>query len=306
MEFPKSITIRIKIIEKKDLGISQQCMKIIQDKYDPNLSDFWFTVSIWLKYVDKAIQLKKHLYDTFSMDIEFNMNEFEKYPHCDLAKKSLYIFIQNMIKQDENMIKEKIHQLAYIDEYGEMNYSSILVFKQKYINSRLKNKIVTYLTVLESYCDKNWVYSIDFKSFCSDELNLVIGSLQTQAPDITVSDLTPYEYEAYCSSILNENGWFAYVTPGSGDQGVDIIAKKNDFKLAIQCKQYKSKVPNKAVQEVQAGVGYYSCNAGLVVSTAEYTKSAMQLAESLGVSLALTVSLVEKADLLYFNHMKKL
>ena len=43
------------------------------------------------------------------------------------------------------------------------------------------------------------------------------------------------------------------VTQGSGDQGVDILAQKDDVKYAIQCKRHKNPLGNTPVQEVNAG-----------------------------------------------------
>ena len=233
------------------------------------------------------------------------MEQFEKYPHCELARTSLKVFIHNALEKDRRVIGQKVSQLVYQDEYGDINHSDIPTFKQKYFDSRLKFKVESFLEGLTTYCDKDWVYTIDSISICDDELNTIISSVQLEdnRESISVEGLDPYEYEAFCSNILNDSGWSAYVTQGSGDQGVDVIAEKNNFKLAIQCKLYNSKVPNKAVQEVQAGKGFYGCDAGIVVSTAEYTKSSMQLAQSLGVFLASTETLVENAELLYDKHL---
>jgi restriction system protein len=98
-------------------------------------------------------------------------------------------------------------------------------------------------------------------------------------------DITPEDYEHFCADILNQNGWVAVVTQGSGDQGIDVVAEKDDFRLAIQCKKYSKPVGNKAVQEAYAGGAFYEANACAVVAPIEYTPSAIELADSLGVHL---------------------
>ncbi len=70
-----------------------------------------------------------------------------------------------------------------------------------------------------------------------------------------------------------------------GDQGVDLIAIKDDRKIAIQCKYYTNSVGNKAVQEIIAGADFYGCPEKAVITNSYFTKSAKQLAASLNVIL---------------------
>jgi hypothetical protein len=103
--------------------------------------------------------------------------------------------------------------------------------------------------------------------------------------NIDISLLDPTEYEHFCADLLKEKGWNVNVTQASGDQGIDILAERDGFLLAIQCKKYSSPVGNKAVQEAHSGGTFYNANAFAVVSPVEYTPSARELANSLGVHL---------------------
>jgi len=93
------------------------------------------------------------------------------------------------------------------------------------------------------------------------------------------------EYEKLCKSILEQNGWQCRLTQQSGDQGADIIAKRQSKVMAFQCKRYAASVGNKAIQEVHAAKGHYKADDCAVVSNADYTKSARELAQSLNVLL---------------------
>jgi len=99
------------------------------------------------------------------------------------------------------------------------------------------------------------------------------------------SNYSGVEYEMFCSSILEKNGWKTFVTKGSGDQGVDIIAEKNGIKVVIQCKKYLSNVGNKSVQEIYAGKKHYHANYAAVVTNSQFTKSAVELASTNDVLL---------------------
>ena len=59
------------------------------------------------------------------------------------------------------------------------------------------------------------------------------------------------KYERKICRNLKRHGFHhIYHTPPSGDHGVDIIAFKNGYSFAIQCKYYSYPVGNRAVQEV--------------------------------------------------------
>ena len=101
-----------------------------------------------------------------------------------------------------------------------------------------------------------------------------------------IKNIDGYEYEEVCAEYLRRQGFEnVNVTSKSGDQGIDIIAHKNGLKYGIQCKYYSGKVPNKAVQEAHAGAAYYNCDVAAVITNSEYSPSAVELAQSIGVKL---------------------
>jgi Restriction endonuclease len=66
--------------------------------------------------------------------------------------------------------------------------------------------------------------------------------------------------------------------PATGDQGADLIAKKNGRTIIIQAKCYQGTVGNKAVQEVISALAYYGGDEGWVVTNSFFTPSAKALA----------------------------
>ena len=94
------------------------------------------------------------------------------------------------------------------------------------------------------------------------------------------------EFEQWCASLLSKNGFEnIQITPGSRDQGVDIVAEKEGVHYAIQCKCYASDLGNKPVQEVYAGKEMYGCQVGAVMTNRYFTSGAKQLAEKTRVLL---------------------
>lgn len=94
------------------------------------------------------------------------------------------------------------------------------------------------------------------------------------------------EFENWCANLLRKNGFYnVEVTKASGDQGVDILAEKNEIKYAIQCKCYSSDLGNSPVQEVHAGKSMYNCHVGAVMTNRYFTSGAKELAKATGVLL---------------------
>jgi restriction system protein len=108
-----------------------------------------------------------------------------------------------------------------------------------------------------------------------------VGQLETSEEYL----LSGREYEIYCKRILEEADWSVVLTPGSGDQGADIIAERNDIRVVVQCKFYNSPVGNKAVQEAYAAAGFQDAHSAVVVTNSIFTKSARQLAHKNNVVL---------------------
>lgn len=99
-------------------------------------------------------------------------------------------------------------------------------------------------------------------------------------------NLEGLEFEYWCATLLRKNGFNnVEVTKASGDQGVDILAEKNEIKYAIQCKCYSNVLGNSPIQEIHAGKSMYRCQVGVVMTNSHFTSGAKELAEATGVLL---------------------
>ena len=105
---------------------------------------------------------------------------------------------------------------------------------------------------------------------------------------ITINDIDlmkGFEFENFVAKMFSGLGYETTITKLSGDQGIDVIAKKKDFILAIQAKCYSGVVGNHAIMEAVAGMKYYGANKCLVITNSTFTKSAIELAQVNGVEL---------------------
>lgn len=90
--------------------------------------------------------------------------------------------------------------------------------------------------------------------------------------------MTGVEYEHFCKEQLMQLKWDVTTTKSTGDQGVDLIAKRRGKTIAIQCKRYTKPISNKAVQEIYSGMKFYDIDNGVVISNSKFTDSAAKLA----------------------------
>jgi len=111
-------------------------------------------------------------------------------------------------------------------------------------------------------------------------------------------DISPAEFEEWCSSALHEAGWSSRTTGTPGDQGADVIAEKDGMTIVLQCKLHRSAIGNKAVQEAFTAQKHYGASAAAVVTNASFTRSAEALSRTTGVLLCHYSDLVRLDDLL--------
>jgi restriction system protein len=71
----------------------------------------------------------------------------------------------------------------------------------------------------------------------------------------------------------------------SGDLGVDLVATRNNERIAIQAKRYSDLVSRQAVSDAVAGINYYRCNRAMVITNRYFSPGAITLAQSTGCIL---------------------
>lgn len=183
-----------------------------------------------------------------------------------ILNKTIFL---NLVEKHIPVLYRKKTLGAIKDEYGFIDTSSWQKSKKNFLN-KLKER-----------------YEINLEEeTCLELIEQVVNDYQDSKSEIlneVPSD--PYEYEKYCANILNNNGWSAQITSGSGDHGVDVIAEKNGQYVAIQCKLYNSKIGNKAVQEVASGMKHWNSSIAVVVTNSDYTKNAIDIARTHNVHL---------------------
>ncbi|OIN78288.1 restriction endonuclease [Mycobacterium malmoense] len=93
-----------------------------------------------------------------------------------------------------------------------------------------------------------------------------------------IDQMSGVEFEGFVAAQLRTAGWSVTHTASTGDYGVDLIAKKDGTRMAVQCKRLTKAVGVAAVQQVVSGALHHGCNQTVVVTNRAFTKAARQLA----------------------------
>ncbi|MBR6133586.1 MAG: restriction endonuclease [Bacilli bacterium] len=93
------------------------------------------------------------------------------------------------------------------------------------------------------------------------------------------------DFEVFLEMLFKKLGYDVVHCGGSGDQGADLILKKNKKKYVVQAKYYASSLDNTPVQEVCGAIKYYNADKGIVVTNSKFTSGAIKLADANDVKL---------------------
>ena len=103
-----------------------------------------------------------------------------------------------------------------------------------------------------------------------------------------VDNLNDFLFEAYIGTLYEKQGYKVYITPRSGDKGIDVIAMKGSGNYAIQCKHSKNNVGQECMSEVLSGAKYYEAKYNtsfipMAWTNSHYTPTALDFANTIGV-----------------------
>ena len=103
-----------------------------------------------------------------------------------------------------------------------------------------------------------------------------------------VDNLNDFLFEAYIGAMYEKQGYKVYITPRSGDKGIDVIAMKGSDNYAIQCKHSKNNIGQECMSEVLSGAKYYETIYGksfipLTWTNSHYSSSAIDFARTIDI-----------------------
>lgn len=102
-----------------------------------------------------------------------------------------------------------------------------------------------------------------------EELKLLKRQARTA---VGLKRMKPTNFELAVASLYLKLGYKVYVTPTSGDKGIDLVAVKDKERIAVQCKRYKRLVPVSQVRDFYGSfVGTYT--RGIFVTSSAFSRA---------------------------------
>ncbi len=98
------------------------------------------------------------------------------------------------------------------------------------------------------------------------------------------NNLKGVKLEVAISKLMTDCGYLASLTKGSGDGGIDVVARMDSKVLLIQCKGWTKPVGSPVVRDM-AGVASAHNGKGIVVSPNGFSKEAVLFGKKSGVEL---------------------
>lgn len=99
-----------------------------------------------------------------------------------------------------------------------------------------------------------------------------INNKNEKIEDILNMDGT--EFEQFIASIFRRRGYFVELTQASGDHGIDLIARKEDEYIAIQCKRWGNIVGEPIVRDFYGSLIHTGAKLGILFTSKSFSKQA--------------------------------
>ena len=289
-----------KVFENKELLLKKRYNKVYIDDYNIRHVEEWVDeLDYFLKNIIHSVKFKNVLEDIsvsywYLLRLSKSLEDIDSYIKYRKGialpienTKTKYRFLEYSCKKInfnlEDVFEFEVLFVPFFDNIDEKNHKINFKIKPEENKETLeiihdtepnllecseKDEIAFYNFVINLGLSKSVDEFLDLFDFEDDNYNIK-----------KESNISPLEFEKDICVKLKKLGFRAETTKASGDQGVDVIAERNDIKFAIQCKFYSSPVGNKAVQEVCAGRDFYDADYGVVVTNNTYTPAAKKLAD---------------------------
>src|SRR5215207_11653010 len=101
------------------------------------------------------------------------------------------------------------------------------------------------------------------------------------------------KFEAEVSGLLRDLGYTVRPAPQSGLHDVDLLLETTSCKVAVQLKRWNAPVGDRSVYALFTGRIHYATDEAWLITTSEFTRKAVKLAETTGVRLVDGVELAE-------------
>lgn len=238
---------------------------------------------------NELYQKELNIKDDFTLDMLITIM-YTKLNDNKRKNKNNIIFenkIKSSKKFDEN-IYIKLDELAKENKKIDI-YDVILRTIMNNLNTSDLNVYITLLINISKY-DVYYQKQLSKYKVLNDRQRYLLGDFSTEKKLMDAKyDLnnitTGQQFELYLVNLFKESGYKTKHNGKTGDQGADLILKKDDYVYAVQAKFYTGKLSNTPIQEIVGAMKYYNANQGVVITNSYFTTGAKNLAQANNVIL---------------------
>jgi len=264
------------------------------------------TYDIYKRLYNKEKKLKKYIK---------SQTDYSMLVHC-IVQLIIYNRNKNSIldlsinfkysdRKNNNCINNAVDTLASTLKKYSLSIVRISVIHAITKNARRigLNRVLKYLSNIDKYMNF-YKEKLEYYLIIKRKSNYLAGNFEDISKKI-IKDINQYDvqngyqFEEYLERLFKLLNYKVRHLGGSGDQGADLIVKKNHLTYVIQAKFYSDNVGNRSVQEIVAAISYYGAHHGIVITNSKFTKSAIELAKANHVTLINGLGLERLKDCIF-------
>lgn len=99
------------------------------------------------------------------------------------------------------------------------------------------------------------------------------------------TSLDPYGFERAIGTLYQRLGWATEVTRGSGDRGADVLLRRGQELVVVQCKHHGKPVGPGAARDLLGTAQFFGAGRSILVSPAGFTRGVHELARTMPLEL---------------------
>ena len=107
--------------------------------------------------------------------------------------------------------------------------------------------------------------------------------------------MTAVAFKEFTASLFREAGYTVEIMPETSDDGIDLLLRKNNQSIAVQCKRWSAPVGEPVVRDFYSALMSSGAQSGYVVTTSTFTSHAYSFAEGKPIQLVDLEALVDLA-----------
>lgn len=100
-----------------------------------------------------------------------------------------------------------------------------------------------------------------------------------------IHNLDPGEFELFCAYLYEREGYTAYPTGRTGDEGVDVLLRRGGQTVVVQCKRYSGSVGQPTIRDLYGVMMHHRAEAAALVTTGSISEAARRWAADKSIQL---------------------